>query len=144
MATGIQGIDNVTKGLEKALIRYQAGASKGMIEAVAFIREDMDNTPPLIPIGKSRPGYTGGHLRSTWFVSFVKSLQAGRVVLFGFSANYALYVHEMVEGEPWGEGGVVGIINWSRPNSGPKFLEAALKRNTREIMRILQANTMKA
>jgi len=136
MATGIQGIDNVTKGLEKALVRYQAGAAAGMIEAVAFLREDMDTTPPLIPVDS-------GNLRGSWFTSFVKDIQAGRTLIFGFSANYALYVHERLEGAQWGQGGVVGIVNWNRPDSGPKFMEAALKRNTEQIMRILQANTMK-
>jgi len=136
MATGIQGIDSVIRGLEKSLVRYQAGASAGMIEAVAFLRQDMDTTPPLIPVDI-------GNLRASWFTSFVKDLQAGRTIIFGFSANYALYVHERIGGGEWGEGGTVGIVNWSRPGSGPKFMEAALKRNTQEIMRILQANTRK-
>jgi len=136
MATGIKGIDSVTRGLEKALVRYQAGAAAGMIEAVAFLREDMDTTPPLIPLDS-------GNLRASWFTSFVTNLQAGRTIMFGFSANYALYVHERIEGAPWG-GGVVGIVNWSRPGSGPKFMEAALKRNTQQIMKILQANARKA
>jgi hypothetical protein len=55
---------------------------------------------------------------------------------FGFSANYAMYVHERVEGAPWGDG-VVGDINWNEPGSGPKFLEAAIKRNIDKILIIM-------
>lgn len=125
----------MTAGMEKALQKYMVQGTVGMREAVAYIRADMDKTPPLIPVRDN-------NLRSSWFVNFVKNLQGGQAVVFGFNANYAVYVHERLPGEPWGQGVVPDNIDWSRPGSGPKFLEASLKRNTDEVLRLI-ANTMK-
>jgi len=132
---GIKGIDHVTRGMEKALGKLNASGAVGLRLAVAHIRGDMEKTPPLIPVKTN-------NLRSSWFVNFVKNLQGGQAVIFGFQANYAVYVHERLPGEPWGAGVVPDDIDWSRPGSGPKFLEASLKRNTDEVLRII-ANNMK-
>ncbi|MFA6336264.1 MAG: hypothetical protein WCX48_12085, partial [Bacteroidales bacterium] len=47
------------------------------------------------------------------------------VIILGFSANYALWVHEMVD------------AIFQRPGAGAKFLEAALKRNKNAILRAI-------
>ena len=57
------------------------------------------------------------------------------VLVMGFSANYATYVHEMVDA------GREEGINWKRPGSGPKFFESALKRNKKNILEIIRENT---
>jgi len=68
----------------------------------------------------------------------------GPFVVFGFGAYYALYVHEMT-----GKSGISqrsldhmkavsarsqSGINWTRPGSGPKFLENAVDRNTPYVL----------
>lgn len=138
MATGIRGIDTIVRGLEKEVIRLEATGLAGLLEAIANIREDMDRTEPLIPVGET------GNLRSSWFVAPASDIKTRQVVLyFGFSANYALYVHEREPGAPWGDGVVPDDINWNRPGSGPKFLEESLKRNIEMTMQILQKNMKK-
>ncbi|KKL57639.1 hypothetical protein LCGC14_2233400 [marine sediment metagenome] len=129
---GISGIDTVMKGLNGKLIEYQIDGVQGMRNAAGFIRRDMEITPPLVPLDI-------GNLRASWFIESTRQLGVkNRVgVSFGFSANYAVYVHERMEGAPWGEG-IVGDINWSRPGSGPKFLEAAIKRNVFKILLIIR------
>lgn len=129
MASGITGIDQVAENLNGQLIRIQAGSIQGLRAAVSYIRKDMDTTPPLIPIDK-------GKLRASWYQRTVKAIQ-GPAVVFGLSANYALYVHEREPGAPWGDD-TVGEIKWSRTGSGPKFLEASMKRNTEKVMLILK------
>jgi len=94
----------------------EEGALVGYIESVKLIRRDMDKTPPLIPVSAG-----GGTLRSSWFA---RPIVNG--VLAGFSADYAPYVHEMTS-PPY------GVVKWTRPGSGPKFLEEALKRNAQII-----------
>ncbi len=55
-------------------------------------------------------------------------------VFMGFSANYAVFVHEMVGAQFSGrEGKKPG-----RPGSGAKFLEASLKRNAPAILKLIQ------
>lgn len=47
-------------------------------------------------------------------------------MIMGFTANYAMPVHEK-----W------GATNWSKAGSGPGFFEAAMNRNENKIIRIL-------
>ena len=55
------------------------------------------------------------------------------VLIMGFGANYAVFVHEMVD-----KSGVK--INWSRPGSGPKFFESAINRNKDKVLQIIRDN----
>ena len=117
---GINGIDNVMRGLNQKLLEYEVSGTRGLRSAVAFIRGDMEKTSPKVPIHK-------GKLRASWFTETVEYKKFIKSILFGFSANYAIYVHENMN-----------QVKWKRPGSGPKFLEAALKRNTFKILMIIR------
>jgi hypothetical protein len=53
--------------------------------------------------------------------------KAGRSsVMFGYGANYALWVHEMI-----------GAVNWSKEGSGAKWFERAISRNHGKILEII-------
>ena len=134
----IQGIKDVVKNLNKEIKGIQNRSMTGLIKSAIHIRNEMDTREPLIPIGpvakKKNKGHKGtSNLRSSWFTApFYKGDNPG--LMIGFNANYAVYVHEMLKsrkGKP---------INWSRPGSGPKFLEAALNRNHKRILQIIQEN----
>jgi hypothetical protein len=56
----------------------------------------------------------------------------------GKKYNYAVYVHEMTD-EAYGK-----KIIWSRPDSGPKFLEKALDRNADKVVGIVAGEVKKA
>ena len=47
----------------------------------------------------------------------------------GYTAKYAAWVH-----------GMPNDVNWTTPGTGNKFLEKAIRRNTREILGIIRAN----
>ena len=129
--TGVVGIERVTANINKELQGMIMRSTNGYHRVAVFIWREMNTVPPLIPIDT-------GNLRGSWFQEFVKDLKTGNpAMIFGFGANYAMYVHERVRGEPWGDG-VVGDINWNRPGSGPKFFETALKRNQARILFLLQ------
>ncbi len=53
----------------------------------------------------------------------------GPLVMGGYSANYALWVHEKI-----------GAVKWKRPGSGPKWFEIAVSRNTKKIVDIIKEN----
>ena len=122
---GIKGMDVVLANLNREIVKMKVGAGAGLIEAAILIRRDMDKTPRLIPVDT-------GNLRASWFVNTVKSINWFGI-LMGFSANYATFVHEMVD-----QSG--RKINWSRPGSGPKFFEKAIKRNKDKILQIIGNN----
>jgi hypothetical protein len=68
-----------------------------------------------------------------WYLS---ARYKGPFLIMGYSANYAMYVHEMV-------GTVSGKdIHWNRPGSGPKWFEYAIRKHLQagNIKRIVIAN----
>jgi hypothetical protein len=122
----IRGLERVVANLNKEIKGIEDRSLAGLLLAVAMVRRSMEDTPPLIPI-------EFGNLRASWFAT-PTSMPAGPAVICGFSANYAVYVHEMLAsatGNP---------INWSRPGSGPKFFQSALRRNTDKILQIIKEN----
>jgi hypothetical protein len=122
----LKGLENVVANLNKEIKGIEDRSLAGLLLAVAMVRQSTEETPPLIPI-------KFGNLRASWFAT-PTSLPAGPAVICGFSANYAVYVHEMLAsmtGNP---------INWTRPGSGPKFFQSALRRNTDKILEIIREN----
>ena len=139
----LEGIKEVSNQLNKELDKITIRTSKGLILAAALIRKDMDDTEPKIPI------YTG-NLRASWFTDPIRA-KTGPALLMGFTANYAAYVHEMVDanfkGDPdkvrYTKSGKVTAATKKftrRPGAGAKFLEAALYRNKDEIINIIRDN----
>ena len=155
--SGVKGMDIVLANLNKEIAKIKGKSMAGMIESAILIRRDMEKTPPKIPLRT-------GNLRASWFTVTSKSRPEGRAlagfkgegrgemekehmaaaasgkqslgrqfgVIMGFSANYAVFVHEMVDRG--------GGINWKRAGSGPKFLEAAMRRNAKKILGIIRRN----
>jgi len=128
---GIVGLDNLMQNLNKELEKNKLQSLAGFTRVGTLINREVMTVSPTVPIDT-------GNLRGSWFVEFMTdAVTQNTGMRFGFSANYAMYVHERVEGAPWGDG-VVGNINWNAPGSGPKFLEAAIKRNTEKILLIMK------
>ena len=123
----IEGLDKLMRNINQEIKTVEGRSMKGFIEAVRHIREEMDTLPPLIPVGKT------GHLRQSWFTNTWKAQGRFGILSFGFNANYAVFVHEMVGQH----------INWNRPNAGARFLYTALDRNYRngKILQIVRDNS---
>jgi hypothetical protein len=65
--------------------------------------------------------------------AFVNSIKQNKIVLMmGYSAHYALYVHEGPHG--------LTNVNFQRPGAGLKWFEAAVGRNARKIVNIIRDN----
>jgi len=54
------------------------------------------------------------------------------IVMMGYSANYAVHVHEGPHGHL--------DVNFKRPGAGVKWFEAAFNRNAKKIIRVIAAN----
>ena len=116
----LKGMNKVMKNLNKEIQKIGGRCMKGLLLASIHVRRDMEKTPPLIPIDT-------GNLRASWFSnSFYEG--GNPVVRLGFSASYAIFVHENVG------------ATFQRPGSGAKFFESALKRNTETILQIIRDN----
>lgn len=117
------GIDNVMAGLNQKLVEYGISGTQGLRSAAYFILNDTERTSPTTPVDL-------GNLRASRFVSTISDIKTRKqsAVLFGFSANYAYFVHENMNPD----------VQWSKAGSGPKFLEASLKRNTFKALLIIR------
>ena len=124
--TGLKGLDNVLNNLNKEIQGIKDRSMQGLINAAILIRRDMDETPPMIPVDT-------GNLRASWIPGTPIYEKDKFGIIIGFSAAYAVFVHEMVDKSN-------KSINWNRPGSGAKFFESALKRNEKEIVRIIAEN----
>lgn len=116
--TYIKGVDKVLTNLNKEINKIKKRSMEGLIEAVIMLERDMDETPPTIPIDL-------GNLRASFFRD-PRYIGDRPIIVFGFNASYAWWVHENVG------------ANFKRPGSGAKFLEAALKRNEKRILEIIR------
>lgn len=154
MATkGLKGVADVSKRLKEATAEMQQGTMRGLIKASIVIRRDMDKTSPIIPVdtrnlqhsfytvntyGESErtttsfKGADSDRMQAEHSAAVSESQGEAQkqpkskpILIMGFSAFYALMVHEM-------EG-----AKFQRPGAGAKFFESALLRNRDKVKEIL-------
>jgi hypothetical protein len=113
----LKGLEEVVRNLNREIKAIEGRSLKGLIRAAIIVRRDMDATPPLVPIDT-------GNLRASWFVNPGHKGNNPFVTL-GFSANYAVWVHELIGAK------------FQRPGAGAKFFQAALRRNKDKIIGVI-------
>jgi hypothetical protein len=149
-----KGLDEIIKTLNAEIVKIESRTLKGLIRAQIKIRRDMDMVSPKIPVdtGNLRSSYftvtsdgdtpdgaaanfinkdgRAGVLSANHTAIINESLDNAKkkgypYIIFGFTAFYSIYVHEMVG------------ANFKRQGAGAKFLEAALKNNKDAILKII-------
>jgi len=115
----IRGMDKVVANLNREIGKMRKGSIIGLASAVEYIHADTEKTPPLTPVDT-------GNLRSSWSTRLFRRAKRS-FIMFGYTANYALYVHEFL-----------GPVKWSRPHSGAKWLQYAIYRNLPVIKHIIR------
>ena len=165
MGYRISGLENVMANLQKQIKGIEVRSVKGLVETSILIRRETETTSPLTPVDlgnlrasyftvstqgvvpiadtgsfRNKPGKAGksenraaklqaDHSRViSESQSLARSKKQKAVVVFGYSANYAMAVHEKMGAE------------FQRPGAGPKWFEAAIKRNKSQIVQIIKRN----
>ena len=160
----------IEANLNRELSAVKLRTATGLVKACAHIRNETEKSPPLTPVdygnlraswfvatasriavGRGTSKFKGPkgakmiqeHTATvTEAQGIVKAKEAGKgiVVMAGYTANYALYVHENMTmhnpNNPYWKRRKKG---W-RKGSGPKWFETALKRNTGKIIQIVKEN----
>jgi len=135
----ISGMNEVMRNLNAEIQAIKGRSANGLIQAGMLVRRDMEVTPPVIPVDT-------GNLRASWFTTLIRNLNLVGLTL-GFSANYAVFVHENV-------GADFVTPRWRydkkrkkrkywytpREGAGAKFFESALKNNKDNILKIIRDN----
>ena len=139
----ITGFEKVKANLNKEIQQIKRKSMKGLIESSIIVRVSMEKTPPKIPVDT-------GNLRASWFTAQTRTLK-GIGLIMGFSANYAIYVHENVDANFKGNAAKIKYTKSGqvtaktkkytrRDGAGPKFLQASLFRNAGLILQTIQKN----
>lgn len=134
-AEGIKGFDEVIKNLSREIKAMEGRTMEGLIDATIIIRRAMDTEEPKIPVDTN-------NLRGSYFTT--QKYENGMPgIEFGFTANYALWAHEMVDADfkspRWRTDPRTHKKKWYTPRAGAgaKFMESALNRHHDDILKAI-------
>ena len=108
----------------------------GMKSAAEYLHAQTENVVPTTPMGPSKYGI--GNLRRSWFDKITVDANNNSEIEIGYDlakAPYAWYVHEMTE-PPYED------INWTEPDSGPKWFEIHIQTDKPAMLKIISENTL--
>ena len=113
MAVNKQSLNSVVTNLNNAIRNIEGDIGKGVRAATLFIEGESNETVP----------HDKGVLINSSFSGYDPQAKRGRV---GYTAKYAPYVHEMP-----------ASFNFTKPGTGPKFLQKAIANNRDTILNII-------
>lgn len=115
------GLPNVLMNLNKEIRKIEGRTKEGLFEAGIFIQgESMEVVPVKF-----------GPLINSAFTNPPVERQRGPVVTVGYTQKYAPFVHEMP-----------ASFNYTKPGTGPKYLQKPISENHANILRIIQKRAM--
>ena len=120
MGIKVRGISNLVNNLNSEARKIEKSTERGLLNAANHLRRSMETKSPKTPVDT-------GNLRSSWTVQPIPH-PTKKKIRMGYTANYAFFVHEMVGGD------FDAGVNWSRPGSGPKWFEIAIRRETNAMI----------
>jgi hypothetical protein len=135
----IQGMDAFLAKLKAAKATVVTGASRGMYQWAESV---MTESKLIVPVSPH-----GGTLMNTGKVMLPVVTGKQIIVEMGYgdeAVDYALAVHEMIGDSPGSKDGVKHPIaphpiNWTRPGSGPKYLERPFMQKQKEAVPMITA-----
>ena len=163
MSVKFEGLDKVVANLNKEIAKRETKCQAGLVQAGLLIRAESQKLTPVVT----------GNLRNSAYVVSSKGAHAGQggrvqdpgshvnvmnrskgecqtsaspMVIIGFSANYAIFVHENPRAGKTGGVSLKGAVYKPEVGSGRivystvgqwKFLEVALKSNQRRILSLI-------
>lgn len=159
---GLRGVKQVMEGLNRALKQTKENSLRALIRCSIVVRRGTEKESPKTPVDTgnlraswfavttkeiktSSAGFKGedaGEMQTNHSNAISEAKNMVRVypypsLVMGYTANYALYVHEMVDADfitPRKRGGKTTA---RRSGAGAKWFEASLLRNEQEMLRII-------
>lgn len=121
----VDGMQPTLHRIQMELMGVKNRTYKGMYLAMKHLEFQMDNENPVVPIDTKA-------MRESWFILGSKHATNNPIITAGYRAWYAPMVHEMIGRD----------INWTRPGSGPKWLQIHFARNVEEMKLIVAQHAM--
>ena len=113
----VSGLENVLKNLNSEVKKIQGRTFKGMRKAGLFLQGEAQEITPVEFSPLINSAFTNTEKLGPRFVTRV-----------GYTIDYAPFVHEMPE-----------TNSFTKPGTGPKFLERAVKSNQSQILKIIKS-----
>lgn len=155
----LKGMNKVTAELNKHIKQMPGNVTQGLIEGAIHIRRSMDKEEPKIPVdtnnlrssffvvtrkgttrgqgatfkGENAPEMASQHSSVITAHKSEVTTSLRPLLIMGFSANYAFWVHSMYGPSPSGN-----PINWNRKGSGPEFFEKHLTKERLAVLKIIK------
>lgn len=125
MTDAVEGLEDVLANLNREIDGIKGRTVAGLLAAGLLVEGESNRRVPV----------EYGNLRGS---SYARRAQDDpRAVEVGYTANYAVFVHENLEQKLAGEPRPSGLGTYWNPG-GPKFLERALNENRDSILAIIQ------
>lgn len=117
----VRGFDEVVGNLNAEIRRIKGGAIEGLLAGGLIVQGDAQRNVPV----------EHGNLRASAYTR--KSPTNPNVIEVGFTAAYAVFVHEDMEQTLKGQPRPSGLGTYWNPG-GPKFLERSLDENRGRVL----------
>lgn len=127
MSAKVEGLDMVMRNLRSELNKRKDVTIQGLLAGGLIIQGEAQERVPV----------EYGHLRASAYTR--KSPEDPNVVEVGFSASYALYVHENLDQRLKGVPRPSGLGVYWGPHGQPKFLENAVTAKFQDVMKAVAA-----
>jgi hypothetical protein len=118
----VDGMQATLNNIQLELMSIKRRTYGGMYAAMKHLEYQMDTEAPLVPIDTQA-------MRNSWFILGANHASANPSIIAGYRAWYAPIVHEAFH-----------VQNWTRPRSGPKWLQIHFARNIQEMKLIVAAS----
>jgi len=152
-----ESLREVMKNLTEAAANIKKVSVQGMIEAAILVRKDMEKTAPKTPVdtgnlrhsffittvlgtdgkgnfkGKNSSEMKSNHEQVTGEAHAIVKAHRNPTLIMGYSANYALWVHENITAQFSGR----TKKPTGRPGSGAKWFEYAIQRNSALMLKTM-------
>ena len=122
----VHGMKAVEARIQKELMGVRGRTYKGMYAAMQYLAHKMDTVNPVVPVSNDEKL----HMRDTWFIGG-QNHPTNPIIFGGYTADYAPIVHEA-----W------HVQNWTRPGSGPKWLQIHFYREIEQMKMIVASFAM--
>jgi hypothetical protein len=129
----VEGLDTVMANLNREVLAIAGGTLAGLLEAGLIIQRDAQLHVPV----------DVGNLKASAYTREATHSRADRpAVEVGFTAAYAVFVHENLEmklkGQERTSGSGKGRYWDPQGRAGPKFLQNSVNRNRGKVLRAVQ------
>ena len=130
MAVEVEGMDELNRALAELSPEVTKEVEAGIYAGGLVIQAEAQKNTPV----------EFGNLRGS---AYTQRAMIGSGVEVGYSAEYAIYVHENMEQTLAGESRQSGLGTYWNPG-GPKFLERAVNEKADEVLDQVRARVEKA